>query len=158
MYMNRESVAKNVDALIEVLEGYKVRGMKPRVRIAVVYKNLSIFDWWLDHLSLTQLKQMRDFLKTAGEMGYNGYVCFKVGAKGCSHGMWAFKEESTTGHSPDGECLHHSFRSGDNYWDVLLPSGLWLSDRYRNSEGRSEKWQFTLKEVKTALAEERRAQ
>lgn len=158
MNMNRESVAKNVDALIAVLEGYKVRGMKPRVRISVVYGNLSIFDWWNDYLSLTQLKQMRDFLKTAGEMGYNGYVCFKVGAKGCSHGMWAFKEESTTGYSPDGECLHHSFRSGDNYWNVLLPSGLWLSDRYRNSEGRSEKWEFTLKEVKAALAEERRAQ
>ena len=37
--------------------------------------------------------------------------------------MWAHKEESTTGHSPDGEWLFHSFRNGDNYWDVCLPDG-----------------------------------
>ena len=94
--------------------------------ISAVYDELSIFDWWNDKLSLSQLKQMKAFLQTAIKLGYKGYVCFKVGATGCSHGMWASQKESTDGYSPknDEEVLFHSFRSGDNHWGVCH-KGIW---------------------------------
>ena len=113
-------------------------------KINAVYKELSIFDWWNETLSMSQLKQMKKFVETAIKLGFNGYVCFKVGAAGCAHGMWAYKEESTNGYSPDCDTLHHSFRSGDNYWDVQI-NGKWMS---ADAEGR---YQFTLKEVKDVL-------
>lgn len=117
-----------------------------RLRISDVCSDLSIFDWWNENLSRSQLNQMAKFLETAGSLGFNGYVCFKVGAAGCSHGMWAHVNESTDGYSPkEGACLFHSFRSGDNYWDVKLPDGTWLHDKYDG------KFEFTLKEVKAAL-------
>ena len=52
------------------------------------------------------------------KMGYKGHVCFKVGAVGCSHGMWAYTDESTDGYSPDSDLLFHSFRCDENYWDA----------------------------------------
>lgn len=116
-----------------------------RLRISDVCSDLSIFDWWNENLSRSQLKQMAKFLETAGELGFNGYVYFKVGAKYCSHGMWAYKNESTNGYSPDGECLFHSFRSGDNYWDLRFPDGTWMYEKYDG------KYEFTLKEVKAEL-------
>lgn len=141
---NRADVAANVDEYIEKIEN----GMlSRRLRITAVFDDLSIFDWWNDYLSLSQLKEMKMFLRNAGGLGYNGYVCFKVGAAGCSHGMWAYKKESTDGHSPDGEALYHSFRSGDNYWDARLPDGRWMHEKYEMT-----KYKFTLKEVKAELA------
>ena len=135
---NRTNVAANVQ---EYLNNYTVR-----LRIADVYSDLSIFDWWNENLSKSQLEQMAKFLKTAGELGFNGYVCFKVGAKYCSHGMWAHVNESTDGYSPkDGACLFHSFRSGNNYWDLRLPDGKWLHEMY------PDKYEFTLKEIKAAM-------
>jgi len=113
-----------------------------------VYAELSIFDWWVDNLSVTKMKQMRDFLIAAGKLGYNGYVCFKVGATYCSHGMWAHKAESTDGYSPDGECLYHSFRPGDNYWDCLLPDGVWMHQKETDD---SHDHEYSLREVKDAL-------
>ena len=145
--MNRFEVAENVAKYIKVLEGRKAERkawQEKRLKIIDVCNELSIFDWWNDYLSLSQLKQMETFLKTACKLGYNGYVCFKVGARGCSHGMWAHKNESTNGYSPDGEVLFHSFRSGDNYWDCLLPSGEWMGDR-------ENKYEFTIQEVREAL-------
>jgi len=146
--MNATEVLKNVVAMIAEGEEYNAQHkryrMRMRWRIYDVCDRLSIFDWWNEYLSVSQLKQMRGFLETAITMGYTGYVCFKVGAAGCSHGMWAHKQESEDGYSPDGECLHHSFRSGDNYWDVQLPDGRWLGD----IDGKVE---HTLKEVKAAL-------
>ena len=123
-------------------------------RIWNVCDELSIFDWWNDCLSESQLKQMRSFLKTAIKLGFTGYVCFKVGASGCSHGMWAHKKESTNGYSPDGDVLFHSFRSGDNYWDVEI-NGKWLDDKQENFDvnGRRIRYKFNLKEVKDALKE-----
>ena len=145
--MNRFEVAENVAKYIKVLEERKAERkawQEKRLKIIDVCDELSIFDWWNDYLSLSQLKQMETFLKTACELGYNGYVCFKVGARGCSHGMWAHKNESTNDYSPDGEVLFHSFRSGDNYWDCLLPSGKWMG----NSEN---KYAVTIQEVREAL-------
>lgn len=71
---------------------------------------------------------MRKLLKEAIKLGYTGYVCFKVGAAGCANGMWAYKEESTTGYAPDGECLYKSFTPSYCYWSVKTVSGEWLPE------------------------------
>lgn len=144
---NRAEVLANVERLMKESEdqkkrlpylGYKTYPMRS------VCEELSIFDWWVDELSYSRLKQMKSFLIVAGKLGYNGYVCFKVGVAGCAHGMWAHKQESTTGYSPDGEVLFHSFRSGDNYYDLRLPDGRW---GYQ-IDGKSE---HTLAEIKQLI-------
>lgn len=117
-------------------------------KMSAVCDELSIFDWWNDTLSISQLKQMRTFLQQAIKLGFTGYVCFKVGASGCSHGMWAHKTESTDGYSPDGDCLFHSFRSGDNYFDMQL-NGVWMHDKYATEENPCP--DFTLKQIKEEL-------
>lgn len=144
--MNAKEVLGKVNEMIFEGEEYADNhmGLKRRWRIYNICGELSIFDWWNDYLSVSQLKQMRKFLETAILMGYTGYVCFKVGAKYCANGMWAYKEESTTGYSPDGECLYHSFVSGANDWDVKFADGSWLHEA-------DERCNHTLKEVKTAL-------
>ena len=154
--MNAAECLENVNSLIDELNGAKKEGSYDFERfswigktrcfnIESIYDECGIFDWWRDTISSSQLKQMQSFLKTAIKMGYTGYVCFKVGAAGCSHGMWAYKNESTKGCSPDGACLHHSFVPGKDYYDVRFEDGTWL--------GNEEKWKFTLKEIKDALAE-----
>lgn len=142
--MNRFEVEENVSEYIARME----EGKLPRkLRISAVCSDLSIFDWWNDYLSLSQLRQMKRFLKTAGELGFNGYVCFKVGAKGCSNGMWAYTNQSTDGYSPrDGAALYHSFVSGENYWDVQNVYGEWMHEK--DPEGV---FGFTLKQVKDVL-------
>ena len=135
--LNAQEVLRTVEIMIEDLEnlienwknGYGYSWAKPRIKIVDVYTDLSIFDWWNDNLSITQLKDMRKFLKEAIKLGYTGYVCFKVGATGCANGMWAHKEESTTGYSPDGECLYKSFTPAYNYWAVKDATGNWLPER-----------------------------
>ena len=122
MGLNAEEVLEQVERLIE---------QGGRYRITNVFHILSIFDWWNDYLSQTQLKDMRKFLKEAIKLGYTGYVCFKVGATGCANGMWAHKEESETGYSPDGECLYKSFTPAYNYWQVKTAEGEWIpNDKY----------------------------
>lgn len=124
MGLNRGEVEEQVIEMINNAENAKERtGKYPRFKIDDVYVRLSIFDWWNDYLSVTQLKQMKKFLKIAHELGYDGYVCFKVGAVGCGNGMWAHKKESETGYSPDGEFLYHSFVTGEDYYDVKLQYG-----------------------------------
>lgn len=146
--MNAKEVLANVVEMIAEGEAYNAENkrwrLKMRWRIYDVCDRLSIFDWWNEYLSVSQLKEMRKFLETAITMGYTGYVCFKVGAKYCANGMWAHKKESEDGYSPDGECLYHSFVSGANDWDVKLADGTWLHDR----DGRCN---HSLKEVKAAL-------
>ena len=146
--MNAKEVLANVVAMIAEGEEYNAEhkrwGQKRRWRIYSVCNELSIFDWWNEYLSVSQLKEMRRFLETAITMGYTGYVCFKVGAKYCANGMWAHKQESEDGYSPDGECLYHSFVSGANDWDIKLADGTWLHDR----DGRCN---HSLREVKAAL-------
>ena len=113
-----------------------------------ICNELSIFDWWKDTLSLSQVKEMKKFLETAISLGFTGYVCFKVGSAGCSNGMWAYKEETTTGYSPDCDCLYHSFVSTYNYWSGCI-NGTWLSDIPKYKE--TGKYEFTLKEIKAEL-------
>lgn len=146
--MDAKEVLSNVMEMIAEGEAYNAENkrwrLKMRWRIYDVCDRLSIFDWWNEYLSVSQLKEMRKFLETAITMGYTGYVCFKVGAKYCANGMWAHKQESEDGYSPDGECLYHSFVSGANDWDIKLADGTWLHDR----DGRCN---HSLKEVKAAL-------
>ena len=93
---------------------------------------------------------MKKFLETSILLGFDGYACFKVGAKYCSHGMWSHKEKSTDGYSPDGDCLFHSFRCGDNYWDAEL-NGEWLHRKYATKEDSCP--ELTLKQIKKELLE-----
>ena len=119
-------------------------------KIMQVCEELSIFDWWNETLSMSQLKQMQKFLETAIKMGYTGYVCFKVGAAGCANGMWAYNQESDNGHSPAGcGCLFRGFRSDTyNEWNARLDDGeTWLHDIVDTENGS-----FTLKQVKNMLA------
>jgi hypothetical protein len=61
---------------------------------------------------------MRKFLKEAIKLSYTGYVCFKVGATGCSNGMWAHTTETNDGYSPDSDFLYKSFTPEYNYWQI----------------------------------------
>ena len=135
---NAGQVLQNVKTLIEELESSKstgwidldsmmYKGTTKCYRIGAVCEELSIFDWWADTLSLTQLKQMKKFLEQAIKLGFTGYVCFKVGVKHCSHGMWAHKKETETGYSPDGDVLYHSFVPGSNYFDAEI-NGIWYHE------------------------------
>lgn len=141
--MTAKEVLANVNAKLAYAESIKARcNYSPKYMISKVYKDLSIFDWWNESLSISQLKQMRKFLEVAIELGFTGYVCFKVGAKYCSHGMWAHTEESVDGYSPvHGGCLFHSFRNGDNYYDVCpdYEAGGWTNQ------------ELSLKDVKRIL-------
>lgn len=136
--MNAAKVLENVNACIAELEEVnKPRNWscdfsrmtfvgwqsKKAFKIDAVCEELSIFDWWPKTLSMSRLKEMKGFLETAIKLGYTGYVCFKVGAEGCAHGMWAAKAESEDGYSPDGKTLYKSFRPGDWYWDVCDENG-----------------------------------
>lgn len=128
--MNANQVLENINRKLSEGEAFKYsRKFAKKWAITGVCDELSIFDWWNEMLSMSQLKQMRSFLKTAIELGFTGYVCFKVGAAGCSHGMWAFTDESTDGYSPrTGACLYHSFRNGDNYYDIRTNDGMWAQE------------------------------
>lgn len=115
---NAANVLTEIDILIDELERTKINGYTPKYRMEAVYERLSIFDWWIETLSLARLKDMRKFLKEAIKLGFTGYVCFKVGITGCSNGMWAFKKSTTTGFSPDGACLYKSFTPAYEYWSI----------------------------------------
>lgn len=99
-----------------------------RIKARDYCSRLSIFDWWKEYLTLTDLKTMRAFLRTAQQYGYNGYCCFKVGKKYCANGMWANKAESTDGYSPDGECLYRSFTTDYTAWDAELANGIFVHE------------------------------
>ena len=141
---NPKKILENVNNYIAELEAKPYKWGR-RLKIEDVYSELGIFDWWHEYLSLSQLKQMRAFLNVAIKYGYTGYACFKVGAAGCAHGMWANKKESTNGFSPDGAELHHSFRSGDNYWCIKDDNEQWL-DRADGSMGY-----YSTKELKAIM-------
>ena len=158
--MNTLEALANVNRLMAELEGTTRENRTKRVtrirwdirtdkctyafKIDEIFDEVGIFDWWGSTLSMSQLKQMKNFLTTAHKLGFDGYVCFKVGATGCSHGMWAHKEESTTGYSPEtGDVLFHSFRCGDCYWDVCH-NDKWMGDH--------STYKFNLKQVKAELA------
>lgn len=139
--------AENVLAKVEEHIDNIGRQYRNRYEISDVCKDLSIFDWWNDFLSLTQLKAMRAFLKTAIRLGYTGYVCFKVGASGCASGMWAYKAESETGYSPDGACVYRSFYSSKNYYDFCDDGGNWY-----HSDGHAYDSIKTVRQLEEAIA------
>lgn len=138
---NRAAVLEEVNKYIEMLDGGKIK-------MEECYKPLSIFDWWKPYLSSGNLKEMKRFLEIAGELGYNGYVCFKVGASGCANGMWAHKKESETGFSPDGEVLYRSFTPDYKTWDCLLPDGEWMHEKETDGEHFHK---YTLEDVMLAI-------
>lgn len=141
---NAAAVLKNVESMIIDIEN----GMTRRYYINDVCNELSIFDWWNDYLSKSQLKDMRKFLKEAIKLGYDGYVCFKVGASGCSNGMWAYKAESTDGYSPkNSEFLYKSFTPSYNYWSAMTADCEDIRDANGNGEFK------TIKELEAVLAE-----
>lgn len=120
---NAQSVLLAVEKWIRIIEtrkaehGYLYRYFY-RPTMYEVCDELSIFDWWVDYISIARLKEMRTFLKEAIKLGYTGYVCFKVGATYCSNGMWAYKVPTVDGFSPDGEFLYRSFTPDYTYWDI----------------------------------------
>lgn len=119
-YATTSTVLAELDRLIS-------RGSKRLIR--EVCEPLSIFDWWPEILSVSRMKDMRTFIRTAKSLGFNGYVCFKVGSEGCASGMWAYREESTDGYSPkDCEFLYRSFQCKNNYWDVISADYEHLTD------------------------------
>ena len=115
---NAHNVLQNLEKLI-----YDGR----TVEIRDVCDELSIFDWWPDDLPVSRMKQMKTFLKNAIRLGFTGYVCFKVGASGCANGMWAHKESSTDGYSPNGDVLYRSFTPDYTYWSAKI-NGKWIPD------------------------------
>lgn len=120
MYADKN--AKNVlDVLEEKIDYLNKNGGS--FLIDDIYSDLSIFDWWPNRIGINRLKDMRKFLKEAIKLGFTGYVCFKVGASGCANGMWAHKEESKDGYSPDGACLYKSFTPDYNCWEVNFGDG-----------------------------------
>lgn len=121
-----------------------IRNGHKAFRMNAIYKDFEIFDWFTDTLSLFRLKQMRSFLREAERLGFSGYTTFKVGCSGTAHGMWAYKNESTNGYSPEGDCIFHSFRPDYNYWDVKLNGG-WMCDRIGKDK-------LTLREIRAAVS------
>ena len=118
---NAANVLQEVEALISEAES-----QKKYFAFEDVCSQLSIFDWWPQHLTLSHLKLMRTVLKEAIKLGYEGYVCFKVGAAGCANGMWAATEETQDGYSPRGcPTLYRSFTPSYTYWDVTNKAGKW---------------------------------
>ena len=114
---NAENVLKEVEKMIDGYSSYPIIN---------VYRKLSIFDWWPEYLKQSHLKQMRNFLKLAIELGYTGYVCFKVGAEGCSNGMWAAKEPTTNGYSPLCATIYRSFTPSYTYYSITKDDREWL--------------------------------
>ena len=133
MALTAVEVLNNVNKCLAELESstWACNRIYPRRRgkafwIDSVCNELSIFDWWADTLSKSQLLDMKKFLQEAIKLGYTGYVCFKVGVTGCANGMWAHKKESTTGYSPDGACIYKSFTPAYNYWSICNEDNEWF--------------------------------
>ena len=136
----------NAKKVLERLEAMIERGCSREIR--QVYDDLSIFDWWPERLTITHMKQMRTFLKEAIKLGYDGYVCFKVGASGCANGMWAYKEDGKVDggsvYSPDGDLIYRSFTPDYTYWS-FKKDDKWMPD---NEDYNSLK---TIKQFEAAL-------
>ena len=121
---NAQPVLHEVERYIRILEmkhrNFANWSRRYKLTMDECYDDLSIFDWWVDDLSLTRLKQMRTFLKEAIKLGYTGYVCFKVGVEGCANGMWASKEPTTDGYSPKCDFMYRSFTTNYTCWDAYI--------------------------------------
>jgi hypothetical protein len=62
------------------------------------------------------------------DLGFRGYVCFKVGASYCANGMWCHKDVSTDGYSPDGDFIYRSFTPDYTEWDAMINDVLIMSN------------------------------
>lgn len=145
--MEKNYCKYNAQNVLNALEHHIERGFSRDIRD--VCDELSIFDWWTERLSISQMKQMRTFLKNAIRLGYTGYVCFKVGASGCANGMWAHTEPTTTGYSPDCDYLYRSFSPDYTYWvasigDKAYPES---TDKLYNSCKTVKQLEKLLKEI-----------
>ena len=141
---NAREVLENVEVLIGFGKSYDMKD---------VYEMLSIFDWWVDKLSQTKLKDMRKFLKEAIKLGYRGYVCFKVGAEGCANGMWAYKVPTTDGFSPEGDFIYKSFTPSYNYWDILYDVGEARHKKLSETVGKEYDGLKTIRDLENAIYE-----
>ncbi|MBQ6223449.1 MAG: hypothetical protein IJJ44_12625 [Solobacterium sp.] len=122
--MNASEVIANLDVAIE--NGHWVS-------IREECDKFSIFDWWKESLSVSDMKKMRNFLRLAEKYGFGGYCCFKVGVSGCANGMWAHKKESEDGYSPDGDYMFRSFTPDYVDWNANI-DGEWILEGYDNSK------------------------
>ena len=149
---NAQPVLLAVEKYIRILEmkhNYHYSwSRKYKLTMDECFDELSIFDWWVEDLSLTRLKQMRTFLKKAIKLGYTGYVCFKVGVEGCANGMWANKLPTTNGYSPKCDFLYRSFTTNYTCWDAYA-DGESLTKRLGKDWGDIK----TAKELEKALKE-----
>ena len=156
---NAESVLIKVEGYIRVLEmKHKIHytwSRKYKLKMWDCCNDLSIFDWWVDDLSISRLKEMRTFLKEAIKLGYTGYVCFKVGATGCANGMWAHKLPSVNGYSPDNcDFLYRSFTPAYTYWDVTYADEKdYNKNRLSYRVGKKFDELKTIKDLEKALKE-----
>lgn len=116
---------KRFNAEVVLGEVEKLINKGRRVSVEDTFETLSIFDWWKDHLTLSDLVDMKTFLRTAIDNGFTGYVCFKVGITGCSNGMLAYKEQSQDGYAPDGDVMYRSFTPAYTSWSVKV-DGKWI--------------------------------
>ena len=127
---NAQPVLDNVNKYIDILTEKKNYQKNPTVRTRDVCDELSIFDWWVDVLSITRLLDMKKFLEEAIKLGFTGYVCFKVGATGCANGMWAHTAPTTNGYSPNGrDYIYKSFTPAYNYWDICYADNTTLAKK-----------------------------
>ena len=143
---NAKQVLIEVEKYIEQLEKEE-NPINRKLYIYDVYDKLSIFDWWKDWLTISNLKDMKRFLKQSIKLGFKGYVFFKVGIKGCTNGMWAHKKESIIDYSPDGPYLYKTFVDGSDYWLISLDGENYL--RGKDNDISID----TIKEVKQIIEE-----
>lgn len=154
---NAQPVLLAVEKWIRILETKKREiprwSYRYKTSMYEVCDELSIFDWWVDTISVARLKEMRTFLREAIKLGYTGYVCFKVGASGCANGMWANKAPTTNGYSPDGEFLYRSFTPDYTYWDICDDTNGYGDKSYRLSRAVGKKYDelTTIKALEEAL-------
>ena len=124
---NAEQVLNKLEGIIEINKSQHMTQVMPNGN--KLCDELSIFDWWKDTLSVSDMKKMRAFLREAIKMGYKGYVCFKVGATGCANGMWASVKPTTDGYSPDGPCLYRAFTPEYDYWSYSTDGYKWIGGK-----------------------------
>ena len=155
---NAQPVLLAVERYIHILEmkhrNFSSWSRRYKLTMDECFEELSIFDWWVDDLSLSKLKEMRTFLREAIKLGYTGYVCFKVGATGCANGMWANKLPTTDGYSPrDCDFLYRSFTPAYTYWDITYEGRARDDDRLSYRVGKEYDELKTIKDLENALAE-----
>lgn len=161
---NAQPVLLAVEKYIRILEMKHRQHFKwsrnYKLKIDDCFRELSIFDWWNENLSISQLKQMRTFLKEAIKLGYTGYVCFKVGASGCANGMWADRVPTTDGYSPrGGDFLYRSFTPDYTYWEICYNNEYGdKKDTLSKRVGKKYDELTTIKALEGALEEVRNAE